>query len=115
MKSRTSSFNLTVFKKDLTRFAPAWAVYLIVLMLTLILVTDAGDTYYRVRNMRDFIIVMGWFNLFYAPVVAQLFFGDLYNPRLCNALHAMPITREGWFATHSAAAFCFSLIPNLIT
>lgn len=115
MKSRTSSFNLTVFKKDLTRFAPAWAVYLIVLMLTLILVTDAGDTYYRVRNMRDFIIVMGWFNLFYAPVVAQLLFGDLYNSRLCNALHAMPITREGWFATHSAAAFCFSLIPNLIT
>ena len=113
MKSRTSSFNLTVFKKDLTRFAPAWAAYLIVLLMTLILVTDGGDVYYRVRNMRDFIIVMGWFNLFYAPVVAQLLFGDLYNSRLCNALHAMPITREGWFVTHVASGLAFSFLPNL--
>ena len=29
MKSRTSFFNMTVLKKDLLRFAPVWAVYLI--------------------------------------------------------------------------------------
>ena len=27
MKLRTSFFNPTVFKKDLTRFAPTWALY----------------------------------------------------------------------------------------
>ena len=29
MKSKTSFFNATVFRKDITRFAPLWALYLI--------------------------------------------------------------------------------------
>ena len=114
MKSRTSSFNLTVFKKDLTRFAPAWAVYGIILMLVLAMVLDGGEVYYRLNNMEGFVMAMGWINLFYAALVAQTLFGDLYNSRLCNALHAMPVTREGWFVTHTAAGLAFSLIPNLV-
>lgn len=114
MKSRTSSFNPTVFKKDLTRFAPAWGVYLIFLLLVLVAAAGDGGDYYRTRNMGDFIVIMAWVNLFYACVVAQLLFGDLYNSRLCNALHAMPVTRESWFVTHSAAGAAFSLIPNLV-
>ena len=114
MKSRTSSFNFTVFKKDITRFAPAWAVYGIILMLVLVMVLDGGEVYYRLNNMEGFAMAMGWINLFYAALVAQTLFGDLYNSRLCNALHAMPVTREGWFVTHTAAGLAFSLIPNLV-
>lgn len=114
MKSRTSSFNLTVFKKDLTRFAPAWAVYLIILMLTLLGLANDGEAYYRVRNVSEAINVVSWANIIYAAVVAQLLFGDLYNSRLCNALHALPVTREGWFGSHTAAGLVFSLIPNLV-
>ena len=33
MKSRTSFFHKTVFKKDLIRFAPAWGIYTIFLLL----------------------------------------------------------------------------------
>ena len=33
MKSRTSFFNPTVFKKDLTRFAPTWALYTVGLFM----------------------------------------------------------------------------------
>ena len=99
MKSRTSSFNLTVFKKDITRFAPSWGAYLILLLLVLTTISDSGYAYHRARNVQDAIVAMGWANLIYGVVVAQLIFGDLYNPRLCNALHAMPITRDGWFAT----------------
>ena len=33
MKSRTSFFNPTALKKNLTRFAPAWALYGIGLLL----------------------------------------------------------------------------------
>ena len=33
MKSRTSFFNKTIFQKDLTRFAPAWGVCLILMLL----------------------------------------------------------------------------------
>ena len=113
MKSRTSSFNLTVFKKDLTRFAPAWAIYGIVLLLVLMAAVSDNEIYYRVNNVESFVVVMAWINLFYGALVAQLLFGDLYNSRLCNALHAMPVTREGWFWTHTVSGLLFSLIPNL--
>ena len=113
MKSRTSSFNLTVFKKDLTRFAPAWAAYLIVLLLFLMGAMSENQAYYRLNSMKDAIVIVSWANLIYAAVVAQLLFGDLYNSRLCNALHAMPITREGWFVTHVASGLAFSFLPNL--
>ena len=114
MKLRTSSFNFTVFKKDLTRFAPAWAVYGIVLLLILMAAVSDGEAYYRINNVEAFIVVMAWINLAYAALVAQLLFGDLFNSRLCNALHALPVTREGWFVTHTAAGLTFSLVPNLV-
>ena len=114
MKSRTSSFNLTVFRKDLIRFAPAWGAYLILLLLALVNIADSGNVYYRAMNVEAAIIAMGCVNLIYAAVVAQLIFGDLYNSRLCNALHALPVTRDGWFVSHSAAGLAFSLVPNLL-
>lgn len=114
MKSRTSSFNLTVFKKDITRFAPAWGAYLIFLLLVLMNLYGESDAYWRLRNVPDAIIAMATVNMIYACVVAQLIFGDLYNSRLCNALHAMPVTREGWFVTHTVSGFAFSFLPNLV-
>ena len=114
MKSRTSSFNLTVFKKDITRFAPAWGAYLIFLLLVLMNLYGESDAYWRLRNVPDAILAMATVNMIYACVVAQLIFGDLYNSRLCNALHAMPVTREGWFVTHTVSGFAFSFLPNLV-
>ena len=113
MKSRTSSFNLTVFKKDITRFAPAWGAYLIFLLLVMMNISSGSDAYWRLEPMSHAIQAMVWMNLIYACVVAQLLFGDLYNSRLCNALHALPVTREGWFVTHTASGLAFSLLPNL--
>ena len=114
MKSRTSSFNPTVFKKDITRFAPCWGSYLILLLLVLTSIAGDSEAYWRLRNMPDAIVAMGWINLIYAAVVAQLIFGDLYLSRLCNALHAMPMTRGGWFVTHTASGLAFSVVPNLV-
>lgn len=114
MKSRISSFNPTVFRKDLTRFAPAWGAYLIVLILVLISMSDISYSYYRVQNVQTAINLMAWANLIYAAVVAQFLFGDLYNSRLCNALHALPVTRDGWFGTHAASGLVFSALPNLV-
>ena len=113
MKSRTSFFNKTVFKKDLTRFAPAWGTCLILMLLALISMANRSQAYYRLQNVRDSIIAMSWVNLIYGAVVAQLLFGDLFQSRMCNALHALPLTRDGWFVTHSASGICFSLLPNL--
>ena len=115
MRLRISYFNPSVLGKDITRFAPVWALYAVGMLL----ITQRGI----INNTADGIAVelamtvglFGVINLFYALVNAALLFGDLFNARLCNALHAMPMRREGWFFTHLAAALLFSIVPNLVT
>jgi ABC-2 type transport system permease protein len=113
MKSRTSFFNPTVLKKDITRFAPAWALYGIGMLMVFVLSdTDFGP--YYASNMASSTAPMSIVNLFYGLLCAQLLFGDLWNSRMCNALHAMPLRREGWFLTHVLAGLLFSLVPNTV-
>lgn len=114
MKLRTSFFNRTVLKKDATRFAPAWGLYGIGLLMFLVVFSglDAGP--YYASSMADTIAAMAVVNLFYAPLCALLLFGDLFHSRMCNALHAMPLRREGWFLTHALAGLLFSLVPNTV-
>ncbi len=115
MKSRTSFFNPTVFKKDLRRFAPAWVLYLVCLLLGVtVILADSGDAYYRANAVAGIIPLMALVNIAYAFVNAQLLFGDLHNARLCNALHAMPLRRECWYMTHLAAGLAFSAVPNVL-
>ena len=38
MKSRTSFFNPTVLKKDITRFAPLWGLYTVFMLLAVFLI-----------------------------------------------------------------------------
>jgi ABC-2 type transport system permease protein len=51
-------------------------------------------------------------NFIFAFLAAQLLYGDLYNSRMCNAIHALPLRRESWFVTNLASGFSFSLIPT---
>lgn len=114
MKSKTSFFHKTVFKKDITRFAPAWGAYAIVLALALLSIADNRNTYDRVQNIKTAINTVSWANLIYGGAVAQLLFGDLYNSRMCGALHAMPVNRETFFGSHTAAAIAFAFVPNVL-
>ena len=114
MKSRTSSFNTTVFKKNITRFAPLWGAYLIFMLLVMIGISGERFAYYRLQNVRECVTAFAWINLFYGAAVAQMLFGDLYNSRMCNALHALPLKRECWFGTHVVSSIAFSLLPNLL-
>lgn len=114
MKLRTSFCNKTALKKDLTRFAPAWALYSVMLcMILFIIAVDRGD-YSRTCTLRNSITFMAMVNLIYGFLNAQLLFGDLFNTRHCNALHAMPLRRECWYGTHLIAGLLFSLVPNSI-
>ena len=114
MKSRISFFDKTVFRKDITRFAPVWALYLIGgLLLSLNMIGDYNDGYAAV-NLMESLTVLPAVNLIYAALCAQMLFGDLFNTKLCNALHALPLRRETWFVTHTLAGMTFSLAPNLI-
>ena len=113
MKSRTSSFK-TILRKDILRFAPVWALYLIGGILVMLSVTDSSQAGYVAKYLAQTIGPFSVINLIYAALVAQLLFGDLFNSRLCNALHAMPMRRETWFLGHVISGLCYSLIPNLI-
>ena len=112
MKSRISFFNGTVFKKNITRFAPVWALYSVFLLMLMVLLAIDNNSFYFASNVANSITPFAIVNLCYALVCAQLLFGDLYNSRMCNALHAMPLCREAWFGTNVITGLLFSLIPN---
>lgn len=115
MKSRTSSFK-TAFFKDITRFAPVWVLYLIggLLIMISVMLSNLDDSQYHARGLAESIGGMAILNLFYAPVCAQVLFGDMFNSRLCNGLHAMPLRRGEWFLSHCLVGLYFSLIPNAL-
>ena len=118
MKSRTSFFNRTLLRKNITRFAPLWGIYLLCLLMGLGLMYMESDrrvvNFWFASYMAQCIQVMGVVNLFYAPVTAMLLFGDLFNSRMCNAIHAMPLRRETIFATNVVSGLLFSLIPTAV-
>ena len=115
MKSRTSFSKLAPFKKDITRFAPIWALYLIGMMLIFFESSRYPDYDRFARNyLPDIISGYGIVNLFYAGVCAAMLYGDLYNTRMCYSLHTMPQRRETWLLSHLAAGMLFSLVPNLL-
>ncbi len=115
MKLRTSFFKPVTLKKDIFRFAPVWALYLIGLMMFL-LETGSHYDYDNYANvvLPDLITAFGVVNLCYAALCANLLFGDLYNTKLCYSLHAMPYRRESWLLTHLASGLLFSLVPNAV-
>lgn len=114
MQSKTSFFNFTAFKKDLTRFAPLWGLYALCLILGLLLLTQSETNYWLASAFAELPEAMAPVNLIYALLVAAVLFGDLFNTRMCNALHAMPLRRESWFVTHTLAGLLFSIVPTLL-
>lgn len=115
MKSRTSFFNFSILKKDLTRFAPVWALYSVALVLIYLMNPyGAEDTEYMAQVVARSIPNLSLGVFLYALVCAMVLFGDLFVPRMCNALHAMPLRREGWFLTHTAAGLVFGLVPHAL-
>ena len=114
MKSRTSFFNATVLRKDITRYAPVWGLYTIGLLLFL-LIPDLGSRGDSAASSLCYAIPsMAIVNGVLGAICAFTVFGDLFKTRLCYATHALPLRREGWFFTHFTAGFLFSFVPNLL-
>ena len=109
MKCGTFSFK-TLFRKDLTRFAPFWGGYFLCLVLGLLLLGDGSETV--AAGLAELPGLMALINCGYALLTSDLLFGDLYSPRMCSGFHVLPVRREGLFAVHTAAGLTFSLIPT---
>ncbi len=115
MKLRTLCCKPVALKKDILRFAPAWVLYSVG-MLLVFMETGNYSEYDRFarNNLPEMVAFFGVVNLVYAAVVANLLFGDLYNTKLCYSLHAMPYRRESWLLTHLISGLLFSLVPNML-
>lgn len=110
MKSRISYFDATIFRKNLTRFAPAWGLFTVWLLLAVF--TNCSINFVQAgSNLLDLAQFHCSYAFFFAPLCAQLLFGDLFNARMCNALHALPLRRETWFGTNVISGFTLHLIP----
>ncbi len=120
MKSRTSFFDKTVLKKDLTRFFPLWALYLIGGLLIMHILSGFYSSYYSnrgysiARDLNNMIGPLSILSAGYAFLAAQLLFGDLHNTRLCYGVHALPLRREGWYLTHVISGLLMGLVPPLV-
>ena len=104
----------TVLLKDITRFCPVWILYTLLLFMSGMSMLTVGlfipDQFPSAvgssLNLYPFV------SMIYSIICAMCLFGDQFKSRLCNGLHAMPIRRESWFATHTLSAILFFLIPN---
>ena len=115
MKLKTSYFNSAVFRKNMTRFAPAWVLYGIFLLLILATMADANSQASNLASdLGNSLMPFALLNAGYALLCAQLVFGDLFNARMCNALHAMPMRRECWFLTNALSGLFFFLLPTAV-
>lgn len=114
MKSRTSFFNAAVFRKDVTRFFPVWIIYSVILFIGFFESLPFMESAELAESIAWDISGSVVTSFFYAPLVCLLLFGDLYQNRLCNAIHALPVQRHTLFFSHTAAALCFYLVPNTL-
>ncbi len=113
MTSRTSCCK-SAFFKDITRFAPAWGLYILCLFLGLLLMAmdELGTT--LPNTLAACISLMPLVNCGYGFLTATLLFGDLHNSRLCFGIHTLPLRREQWFYVHIGSGLLFSLVPTAL-
>lgn len=120
MRLKVSFCNKTILKTDITRYAPLWGGYTLMLaLLTLMCIRapEENPEYAYAEMVRLFSARAGQMvpiNGFYALAVVQALWGDLLTPRLCNSLHAMPVTRDGFFGAHLVSGVLFAIVPNVL-
>ena len=120
MRSGKSFFNATLYKKNLTRFWPIWALYLVIWMFILpfdLILSDYSDPFLRfsqsqvLNSITDAGLVL---SVAFALFAAVAVWSYLYNNRSTCLMHTLPIRREGLFLTNFLAGMTFLVGPNLV-
>ena len=118
MQSRTSFFNASLYKKNITRFWPLWAAVSILgslMPLALLLnslpmsINDTTDLYYTVLTTAAPLIGIG-----YALPCAIAVWSYLHQARSVGMMHSLPIRRESLFVTGTLSGLTMFLIPYVI-
>ncbi len=129
MKSGTSYFNPTLFKKNLTRYWPIWALYALIWVYALPVrcvtivsrnqqwmgQTPVQQVQVFANQIPDMLEVFGTFMaVTFGVLAAMAVFSYLYNNRSAGMIHALPVRREGLFLTSYLSGLCFLLAPHLL-
>lgn len=124
MRSATSYFNSTLYRKTLARFWPLWAAYgvLWLFLIPLNLLNDyfnpymsstpAGRLLDEALDLPRLAMPGLYLAAFCAILCAMAVFGYLYNSRSACWTHALPLRRETLFATQYLAGLSFLLLPQ---
>ena len=120
MQSKTSFFNRTLFRKNLTRFWPLWGMASFagsLFPLALLLQLMRRENFYMWNSPLDFtemyynVAAYGVpvISLLYAVLCAMMVWSYLYNSRSVGMMHTLPIRREGLFFTNFLSGMAMML------
>ena len=122
MQSKTSCFNGTLFRKNLTRFWPLWglasfvgALFPLAMLLNLARGNWSLTTPEFTRVYYEAVTAVPVINLVYAALCALAVWSYLYSARSVGLMHTLPIRREGLFLTNFLSGFSMTLIPYAVT
>ena len=112
MRSKTSSFNGSLFRSNLSRFWPVWAAYLALLLLTvpttftsnlrsLLEYNYGGESALTlsVSWLREIHFITLVFIAVFSVVTAMAVYSFMYSSRSTGMVASLPIKREGVFLT----------------
>lgn len=115
-------FNITLFRKNWSRFWPLWSLYGVIwfLILTVGILNSRSiydtmpDNYYPTGYV-VYAIPMGiLLSLGFGVLCAMAVFSYLYSSRPVGLMHALPIRREGLFLTNYLSGLSFFVLPILV-
>ena len=124
MLLKRSSFNKTLFCKNLSRFWPLWglaslggALFPLALLMELLQnnyyfnqgAVEIGSMYFEVVTS-----VLPILSLCYAILVAIAVWSYLYNHRSATMMHTLPIRRESLYLTNILSGMAMLLIPYVV-
>ena len=123
MQSKTSCFNGTLFRKNLTRFWPLWglasfigALFPLAVLLDMVHRGRTAFTAAQFTQMYyEVVSAVPVIDLVYAALCAMAVWSYLYNARSVGLMHTLPIRREGLFLTNFLSGLSMTLIPYAVT
>ncbi len=125
MRSKTSCFNGTLFRKNLSRYWPLWglasfggALFPLSMLVNLLhsrfqnawTPMQTKEMYYGVLSYGVPVI-----SIVYAVLCAMAVWNYLYNARSVGLMHTLPIRREGLFVTNVLSGLVMMAIPYAVT
>ena len=121
MQLKTWSSEKTLFWKDIRRFWPVWAAYLLIWLFLgpISMVSDVnGSTGFTTLIASDFLrraLMPGiWLAFAFGIISAMAVFSYLYSSRSANAEASLPIRRTAQFFAHYLAGLFWLTAANLI-